>query len=410
MSSIYVLGGYQTDFARAYAREGLDISDMMRESMEGALVDASIDAADIDTIHVGNAFSELQRQQGHLGSMAAQVMPELWGKPAMRHEGACASSSLAVLSAMAELEAGRYDVALVVGVEEQKAIPGDQSSKNQNAASWQGHEGIDCTFMWPAVFGLLAEEYNYRYGLNRTYLNRISEINYGNAKRNPRAQTRDWKFTELSFTDDDVANPIIEPGTRRQDCGQITDGSVSLVLCSERFIDQYIQRTGKKKSDIARVLGWGHQNAGIKFLDKLDRSKNDALIFPHVSNTIQQAFARAGVTDVMALDGIETHDCFTATEYMAIDHFGITAPGESWKAVESGLIELGGALPVNPSGGLIGGGHPVGATGARMLLDATRQVTASAGETQVDGARTFATLNIGGSLSTVVSFVVGVRD
>ena len=410
MSSVFVLGGYQTDFARAYAREGLDISHMMRESIEGALADAKVDASEIQTIHVGNAFSELQTQQGHLGSMAAQVIPEFWGVPAMRHEGACASASLAVLSAMAELEAGRYDVALIVGVEEQRAIPSEQSSKNQNAAAWQGHEGIDCTFMWPAVFGLLVEEYNYRYGIDRQYLNRISEINYGNAKRNPLAQTREWKFTDLSFTDDDIANPMIEPGTRRQDCGQITDGSVSLVLCSERFIEKYLQRTGKSRRDVAQILGWGHQNAGIKFLDKLERSKNDDLIFPHVRNTISQAFQRAGVLDVMTLDGIETHDCFTSTEYMAIDHFGITAPGESWKAVETGLIEPNGALPINPSGGLIGGGHPVGATGARMIFDAAKQVTGKAGAVQVEGASTFATLNIGGSLSTVASFVVGVRD
>ena len=407
MTSTFILGGYQTDFARAYARDGLDISYMMKEAIEGALANAGVDAHEIETIHVGNAFSELQRQQGHLGSMAAQVVPELWGKPAMRHEGACASSSLAVLSAMSELEAGRYDIALVIGVEEQKALPGNQSSVNQNAASWQGHEGIDCTFMWPAVFGLLAEEYNYRYGLDRQYLNRISEINYGNAKSNPLAQTRDWKFTDLSFTDDDVANPMIEPGTRRQDCGQITDGAVALVLCSDRFIQKYFQRSQKKTSDVAQILGWGHRNAGIKFLDKLDRSKNDSLIFPHVHDTISDAFRRAGVADVLSLDGIETHDCFTATEYMAIDHFGITAPGESWKAVESGLIEKDGNLPINPSGGLIGGGHPVGATGARMLFDASRQVTAQAGDTQIDGAKTFATLNIGGSLSTVASFVVG---
>jgi acetyl-CoA C-acetyltransferase len=95
---------------------------------------------------------------------------------------------------------------------------------------------------------------------------------------------------------------------------------------------------------------------------------------------------------------------------MAIDHFGITAPGESWKAIEDGTIERDGKLPINPSGGLIGGGHPVGATGARMLFDATKQVTGTAGDIQVDGAKTFATLNIGGSLSTVASFVVGVRD
>ena len=410
VSPVYILGGYQTDFARSYAREGLDISDMMRESIEGALAISNIDVADVDTVHVGNAFSELQRQQGHLGAMASQVVPGLWGKPAMRHEGACASSSLAVLSAMSEIEAGRYDVALVIGVEEQKALPGDQSSIAQNAASWQGHEGISCTFMWPAVFGLLGEEYAYRYGLDRQYLNRISEINYGNAKLNPLAQTRAWQFTDLSFTDDDIANPIIEPGTRRQDCGQITDGATALVLVSERYMQQHVARTNTKRAETAQILGWGHRNAGIKFLDKLDRSKNDTHVFPHVRDTITDAFTRAGIDDVMQLDGIETHDCFTTTEYMAIDHFGITAPGESWKAIESGLIERDGKLPINPSGGLIGGGHPVGATGARMLFDASKQVTGTAGDVQIDNAKTFATLNIGGSLSTVASFVVGVRD
>ena len=97
------------------------------------------------------------------------------------------------------------------------------------------------------------------------------------------------------------------------------------------------------------------------------------------------------------------------TEYMAIDHFGITAPGESWKAVEEGSIKLGGRLPINASGGLIGCGHPVGATGARMLLDATQQVKNQAGDAQIEGAKDMATLNIGGSCATVCSFVVG-RD
>lgn len=383
---------------------------MMRETINGALADSSVDVSDIDTVHVGNAFSELQRQQGHLGAMALQVAPGLWGKPAMRHEGACASSSLAVLTAMAEIEAGRYDCALVVGVEEQKALPGDVSSQNQNAAAWQGKEGISCTFMWPAVFGLLSEEYNYRYGLDRAHLNRISEINYSNAKLNPLAQTRGWKFTDLSFTDDDVANPVIEPGTRRQDCGQITDGGAAVVIASADFAGRWARARGVSLSQVPRILGWGHRNAGIKFLDKLDRSKNDPVVFPHVRDTVNDAMARAGIGDVFDLDGIETHDCFSTTEYMAIDHFGITAPGESWKAVEDGTIEKDGRLPINPSGGLIGGGHPVGATGVRMVFDATKQVTGRAGDCQVDGARTFATLNIGGSLSTVASFVVGVRD
>ena len=96
------------------------------------------------------------------------------------------------------------------------------------------------------------------------------------------------------------------------------------------------------------------------------------------------------------------------TEYMAIDHLGITAPGKSWKAVEDGAIAIGGKLPINPSGGLIGLGHPVGATGVRMALDAAKQTSGQAGDYQVDGARTCQTLNIGGSATTTVSLVIGV--
>ena len=93
--------------------------------------------------------------------------------------------------------------------------------------------------------------------------------------------------------------------------------------------------------------------------------------------------------------------------FFALNHFGITKPGESWKAIESGEIEIGGKIPINASGGLIGLGHPVGATGVRMLLDCYKQCTDHAGEYQIENAKNISTLNIGGSATTVVSFVVG---
>jgi acetyl-CoA C-acetyltransferase len=130
-------------------------------------------------------------------------------------------------------------------------------------------------------------------------------------------------------------------------------------------------------------------------------------VFPHVRQVASQALERAGISDVHELDGIEVHDCFSMSEYVAIDHFGITGPGESWKVIENGDLERNGSIPINPSGGLIGIGHPVGATGVRMLHDASRQVTGRAQDCQVEGATRFATLNIGGSLTTAVSFVVG---
>ena len=104
---------------------------------------------------------------------------------------------------------------------------------------------------------------------------------------------------------------------------------------------------------------------------------------------------------------IETHDCFTISEYVALEHFGLAKPGEAWKVIEAETIDFSGKLPVNPSGGLIGAGHPVGATGVRMLLDAYKQVAAKAEDYQVENTQNVGILNIGGSFTTVASFVVG---
>jgi len=402
-TSIHILGGHQTDFARVWSREGLDLSDMIRESAQAAMEDARVAPLDIATIHVGNAFGELQRRQGHLGAMVAQVVPELSGRPAMRHEGACASGSLAILSAMAEIEAGRYDCALVIGVEEQKNLPGDEASRLQNAAAWQGREDLDCRFMWPAVFGRLAQEYEARWGLDRRHLNAIAELNYANARRNPRAQTRRWTFGPEAFGEDEATNPMIEPGTRRQDCAQITDGACAVVLASARYLGE----RGLDAARLPRILGWGHRNTGLQLVEKLERSRGDGHVFPELRGTIEDAFRRAQLPGVEALDGIETHDCFTSTEYMALDHWGLAPPGQGWRVIEDGTIAKGGRCPVNASGGLIGGGHPVGATGVRMLLDAARQVTGRAGDCQIEGARRIGTLNIGGACATTVSFIVG---
>jgi acetyl-CoA C-acetyltransferase len=400
-NGVRIAGSYQGDFARNYAREGLDISDMVAEAVAGTLDGAGLDPADIETIHVGNAFGQLFTGQGQLGAMPATVEPRLWGKPAARHEAACASGSIAVLSAMAGIEAGYYDCALVIGVEQERNVPGIEAPKHLGAAAWIGHEGQDAVFMWPYMFSLLADEYDRRYGLDDSHLHAIAELNMRNAKDNPLAQTRSWAFTEGSFSASDQDNPVVEGRLRRTDCGQVTDGVAGLVLVSERFRRD---RLGGRPA--ARIAGWGHGTAGLALQPKLDRSQDAPYVFPHVRQVVTDAFARAGIAGVSELDGIETHDCFSMSEYMAIDHFGITEPGESWKAIENGELERDGAIPVNPSGGLIGVGHPVGCTGVRMLHDAARQVTGQAGACQVEGAASFATLNIGGSLTTTVSFVV----
>jgi acetyl-CoA C-acetyltransferase len=405
---VFLLGGTQTDFARNWAREGLEIADVLRETVLGGLEQARLEPDDVEVAHVGNFVAELFCNQGHLGGLFAAAHPALAGVPAARHEGACASGSLALLAAMADIESGRYGLAAVVGIEQMRNVPGEQAAQYIGGpAMWAGHECRDVRFPWPHVFSRLGDEYEHRYGLSNEHLARIAAINFGNARRNPNAQTRRWTFTERSFAPDDEANPVIEGRIRKQDCGQITDGAAVMFLAGLRRAEEYAASRGLSLGDLPRIRGWGHRTAPITYDAKVRASAGQPYVFPEVRRAIADAFRRAGIGDVFELDGIETHDCFTTTEYMAIDHFGITPPGESWRAVEAGDIEIGGRIPVNPSGGLIGTGHPVGATGVRMALDCFKQVTGTAGDYQVDGAQTFATLNIGGSGTTIVSLVVG---
>ncbi|MEN9506792.1 MAG: hypothetical protein RI958_2718 [Actinomycetota bacterium] len=401
-TQIWVLGGHQTDFARNLTKEGVGFDRLTDEVITRTLEAARLEAAEVETIHVANAFGELFTGQAHLGAMPATVCDDLWGVPAARHEAACASGSIAVRAAIADLTAGFYDVALVIGVELERTVASQTASDHLGAARWVDHEGRAGSVVWADMFDQVADEYDRRYGIDDIHLRSIGQVNLANAKRNPNAQTRTWNVPDLigPAGTDDTLNPVVEGRVRRYDCSQITDGGVGVVLVT----DAYLRRHPEARP-IARIAGWGHSTAGLPLDRKLARSSTDPYVMPHVRQAVTDAFHRAGVT-IDGIDALETHDCFSPSEYLAIDHVGLTAPGESWKAIEAGDIELGGRLPINPSGGLIGGGHPVGATGVRMLLDASKQVSENAGDYQVDGARRVATLNIGGSTATTVSFVV----
>lgn len=401
----YILGGWQSDFADNWARRGIDLADAFAETIEAGLDATQLDPKDVATGHVGNFVGELFAGQGLLGGFFGLVHPDFDGLPTARHEAACASGSVAILAAMAELEAGRYDLACVIGLEQMRNVPGRTAAEHLGAAAWKGHEFADAAFVWPRAFSDLADEYDRRYGLDPRHLSRIAEINFANGRRNPNAQTREWSFAPEAFTDDPAANPVVEGRTRKTDCGQVTDGASVIFLATPARARAYADARGIPLDSLPRIAGWGHRSAPISYRRKVEASAGDPYVFPQVKRAADEARARAGVS-IEQVDAIELHDCFTTTEYMAIEHLGIAAPGEAWKAIEDGSIEPGGRIPVNPSGGLIGCGHPVGATGVRMALDAFKQVTGTAGDCQVEGAKTVQTLNIGGSTTTTVSFVV----
>ena len=406
-AEVFILGGAQSDFARNLEREGGGLFELFRDVAEAGFAATGIEPKEVETAHVGNFVGELFGGQGQLGGFFGHVHPDLAGIPTSRHEAACASGSIAILAASAEIEAGRYGLALVLGIELMRNVPGERAAEYLGSAAWAGREAQDARYLWPYMFSQVADEYGERFGLDRAHLRGISENNFANAKRNPNSQTRGWKTDAAFFSDDDQANPPIEGSLRKADCGQVTDGAAAIFLASREVAKAYAKRRDIPMDSIPRIKGWGHSTAPLLYSTKVSGSRGQPYVFPTVRKAMMDALGRAGMADIYSCDGVEVHDCFSITEYMAIDHFGITPPGESWRAVEDGTIALGGKLPVNPSGGLIGLGHPVGATGVRMALDSWRQVTGNAGDYQVEGAKNFATFNVGGSATTSVSFVIG---
>ncbi|MDT0400145.1 thiolase family protein, partial [Streptomyces edwardsiae] len=140
----------------------------------------------------------------------------LWGTPASRHEAACASGSIAVLAAIADLRSGAYDNALVIGVELEKTVSGDTAASHLGAAAWTGHEADEAKFVWPSMFAEVADAYDQRYGLDAEHLRAIAALNFRNARANPNAQTRDWTVPD-PIGDDDATNPVVEGRLRRFD-------------------------------------------------------------------------------------------------------------------------------------------------------------------------------------------------
>lgn len=414
MSKAYILGGAQTDFARNWRKEGKDMVAVLKEAVDDGLADAGLSFDDIKALNrdnriacfVGNFIAEKYLNQGHLGAFLTEVDPAFYGVPSARYEAACASGSVALDAAQTKIKAGDYDVAVVVGWEQMKTVDPRTGGDYLGCAAYYEKEAKGVELPFPRLFGRLADETlkKYRELDESRYMDalaKISVINYSNGKRNPLAQTRkkDMSYEQAS-TRGTEANPLIAGRLALSDCSQITDGAAVLVLCSERFIEE---RNIKEKPIIK---GYGHRTAPLLFDKKVEESNRSPYILPWTRQAIADAYQRSGLT-VKNIDVFETHDCFTSSEYAAISAFGLTEPGKEYEAVESGLISFTGSKPINPSGGLIGCGHPVGATGVRMALDLYKQVTGIAGEYQVKNAENAMMLNIGGSATTNYAFVIG---
>lgn len=414
MRKVYILGGAQTDFERNWKKEGKNMIAMLKEVIFDGLANVEISLDDVKELNkenrvacfVGNFIAEKYIDQGHLGAFLTEVDSAFYGVPSARFEAACASSSVAIDAAQTKIMVGEYDVAIVVGWELMKTVDSNLCGNYLGRAAYYKKEGEGIALPFPKLFGRLADETLKKHPQldEKRYMDalaRISVINYENAKRNPLAQTRKWfmNFVQAQSRGTDT-NPIVGGKLAVSDCSQITDGAAVVVLCSE----EYIKSRGIK--DKPYIKGYGHRVAPMLFEKKMADNKNSEYILPWTRQTVLDAYRRSGLT-VDDIDCFETHDCFTSSEYAAISSFGIADPGKEYEAIENGIISFNGSKPINPSGGLIGCGHPVGASGARMLLDLYKQVTHQAGSYQVSNVKNAMMLNIGGSATTNYVFIIG---
>jgi len=406
-SQIYILGGYQTDFARNWMREEKTIFDLFSSAIQGALQSSKVDPSDVQVGHIGNFVSASYTGQAHLGGFFGHVDPNMAYLPASSHEAACASGSMAILAAMSDLESGRYDTACVVGIEMMKVKNPKVNTDPLASAAWVGKEWTNADLVWPAAFNELVDEYSEKFALDKAHLRAITAKNFDNAKSNPNAQTRSWNVQDDYFKDDDEINPVVAGNIRRFDCGQISDGAAAVLLANHEGAQRYAKKHNIALESLPYIKGWGHVNAPMQFSEKRRLASGERVLLPHLSALFDQTLKRAGLSSIEQISGLEVHDCFSITEYMILDHSGLYAPGEAWKAVENGDTKMGGRLPVNASGGLIGQGHPVGASGVRMLLDCAKQSTHQYDGLQISDAKNMMTFNLGGSTTTCASFIVG---
>ncbi len=412
MSKVYILGGAQTDFERNWKKEGKGMVALLKEAMADGLQEAGLTFDDVRELNsenrvacfVGNFIAEKYTDQGHLGAFLTEVSSAFYGVPSARYEAACASSSVAIDAAATKIRSGDYDVAIVVGWELMKTVDSQIGGDYLGRAAYYEKEGKGIDLPFPKLFGRLADETLKKYPEldEKRYMDalaRISVINYGNAKRNPLAQTRKWFMSyEQASTRGTETNPFVGGKLAVSDCSQVTDGAAVVVLCSEK----YVAERGIKDKPI--IKGFGHRTAPMLFDKKMKDNEGSLYTLPWTRQTVLDCYKRSGLT-VNDIDVFETHDCFTSSEYAAISAFGLTAPGKEYEAVEDGTV----ARKINPSGGLIGCGHPVGASGARMFLDLYKQVTGTAGGYQIEGVKNGMMLNIGGSATTNYVFVVGME-
>jgi acetyl-CoA C-acetyltransferase len=344
-----------------------------------ALNDAGVAARDVDEIVLGH-FNAGFSAQDFTASLVLQASPDLRFKRATRVENACATGSAAVHQGIKAIDAKHARIVLVVGVEQMTTTPGPEIGRNLLKASYVRDEAeIEGGFA--GIFGKIAGLYFQKYGDQSDALAMIAAKNHKNGVGNPFAQMRKdlgYDFCRL----ESAKNPYVAGPLKRTDCSLVSDGAAAVVLADVETA------LSLRKAVVFRAAAHAQ--------DFLPMAKRDILKFEGCAQAWHHALGDAGVT-LDDLSFVETHDCFTVAELIEYEAMGLTPEGQGARAIAEGWTQKDGRLPVNPSGGLKAKGHPIGATGVSMHALTAMQLTGTAGDIQVKGARLGGIFNMGGA-------------
>jgi acetyl-CoA C-acetyltransferase len=343
-----------------------------------AIAAAGLEPRDIDEIVFGQ-YNAGMVAHAFPSSLALQISDELHGVPAARVENACASGSAAFQQGVKSLLAGTARNVLVIGAEKMTDAGADVVGAALLGADYDA-AGLPSSTGFTGLFAEVARAYEDRYGAVGDVLGSIAAKNHRNAVANPWAHLRKDLGVEFCRTVSE-RNPVVDAPLRRTDCSPVSDGAAALVITTSP--------TASAATAPVRLAGFGGAN------DYAPAARRDPLAFAGTRLAWQRATEMAGV-GLDDLDFAEVHDCFTIAELLIYEAIGLTADGDGSRAIDEGWVYPDGRLPVNVSGGLKAKGHPVGATGVSQHVVAAMQLTGTAGDLQVGGARRGMVHNMGG--------------
>ncbi|HLG68862.1 MAG TPA: thiolase domain-containing protein [Chloroflexota bacterium] len=383
MRDIVVVGAAETKFGKLEA----SFREIAVEAATAAIADSGVERQDIEALYLGTFSPGTFIHQEHAAPLIASMLG-LPHVPTSRTENACASGSSAFLQGVMAVASGIYDTVLVVGAEKMTATPIDETTQIlAEAADWENETLAGATF--PSLYALMARRHMHEFGTTRDQLSAVAIKNHCNAVRNPYAQFH------KEITADDIAKSVMiaDPLTL-YDCSPVTDGAAAVVVTTrERALDL----PGRS----IKILGFGQASDSLSLFRRQDMT---CLVAAQKASERAYKMAGIGPRDVSFA---EVHDCFTIAEIVATEDLGFFERGEGGPAAASGATAIGGAKPVNPSGGLKGKGHPVGATGVSQIVEAVFQLRGTAGDRQVPNPEIGLTHNVGGSGASCAVTLLG---